>query len=89
MPGTSTLAYYENTEITDRKSFITLDPGDTRGSDTQHNYTQQSQHSASWHAEMMAQGVMSLSIVALSLTLLLYCELTISVIPNDIMVSVF
>jgi hypothetical protein len=27
LPGTNTLAYYENLLITDRKSFITLDPG--------------------------------------------------------------
>ncbi len=27
MPGTNTLAYYENSEITDRKFFITLGPG--------------------------------------------------------------
>ena len=27
MPGTNTLAFYENPEITDKKSFITLGPG--------------------------------------------------------------
>jgi hypothetical protein len=27
LPGTNTLAYYENSLITDRKSFITLGPG--------------------------------------------------------------
>jgi hypothetical protein len=26
-PGTNTLAYYENSEITDKKLFITLAPG--------------------------------------------------------------
>jgi hypothetical protein len=27
LPGTNTLAYYENPQITDEKSFITLPPG--------------------------------------------------------------
>jgi len=28
LTGANTLAYYENSQFTDRKSFITLDPGD-------------------------------------------------------------
>ncbi len=33
LPGINTLAYYENQSITDKKSFITLAPGRSRGWD--------------------------------------------------------